>query len=263
MTIYIDTLVFTNIIIDYILLIVTANILKIIYKHIRVILSSVFGGLSSLTILLPPLNFLFNIIIQIVSCSIIIVVAFGFKNYKCFFKRMFTLFIITNCYTGIIFFLLNLIDTDFIAINNNSVYFNISPILLIFLTTVAYFVLNIISKLKFEKNNLIHKIKIIYLNEEYNFISKYDTCCNVKEPFSGGEVILAEKSLLKNIIVPEGKYRIIPFNSLGGEGIIKGFKPEELYIDNKKIRQTVYIGITENIFKGEINSVFNYKNICE
>ena len=51
MTIYIDTLIFSNIIIDYLLLSITTKILKINYKLYRIILGSLFGGISSLTIL--------------------------------------------------------------------------------------------------------------------------------------------------------------------------------------------------------------------
>ncbi len=263
MTIYIDTLIFTNVIIDYILLIITGDILKINYKHYRIVLSSIFGGITSLIILLPSLNFLFNTLIQIIICCTIILLAFGFKSIKCFVKRIFIFFLITTCFTGIIFFLISKIKTNFISINNNIVYFNISPILLIVLTSIAYLILSFIGKIKIDKRNLVHKISFVFQGKEYKFISRYDTCCNIKEPFSGGEVILVEKNLLDKIIVPDGYYRIIPFNSLGGEGIIKGFRPEELYIDNVKITQTVYIGITEGVFKDEIGSVFNYKNICE
>lgn len=123
--------------------------------------------------------------------------------------------------------------------------------------------MKLIDKVRIEHKDLIHKISFTYINNKYTFLSKYDTCCNIKEPFSGYEAILVDKELINTIIVPEGKMRIIPFNSLGGEGLIKGFLPDELYIDNEKIIKPVYIGITNNIFSGEVKSIFNYKNICE
>jgi stage II sporulation protein GA (sporulation sigma-E factor processing peptidase) len=263
MTIYIDTLIFTNIIIDYILLILTEKILKINCKHYRIIFGAVFGGFSSLIILLPELNFLFNLLIRISSTILIVLISFGFKNILTLAKRAFILFLISTSFSGIVLFLLNLVKTDFIAVNNSTVYFNISPVLLIIFTTIAYAVLRLIDKIKIDKGDLIHKIAFTYKEGKYSFLSKYDTCCNVKEPFSGSEVILVEKSKLNTINVTEGEYRVIPFESLGGDGIIKGFLPKELYIDNQKINRKVYIGITENIFTGEVNSIFNYKNICE
>ena len=263
MTVYVDTLVFTNIIIDYILLSITGKLLKINYRQFRLIVASFLGGVSSMIILFPSLNFLFNFVIRLFVTVIIVLSAFGYKNLRTSAKRIFVLFLISTGFSGIILFMLSAVKSDFISVNNSIVYFNISPIMLIGMTTVAYIILRLIDKIRFEKGSLVHKIKIKYDGKEYEFFSKYDTCCNIKEPFSGSDVILAEKKLLGNIIVPDGKYRIIPFNSLGGEGIIKGFLPQELYIDNNKISREVYIGITKDILKGEVNSIFNYKNICE
>ncbi|MGN1131999.1 MAG: sigma-E processing peptidase SpoIIGA [Ruminococcus sp.] len=263
MTVYVDTLVFTNIIIDYILLSITGKILKINYKQFRLIIASLLGGISSMIILLPSMNFLFNFVTRLFVTIIIVLSGFGYKNFRTLAKRTFVLFLISTSFSGLILFMLSVVKSDFISVNNSVVYFNISPLMLIVMTTVAYILLRLIDKIRFEKGNLIHKIKIKYDDKEYTFFSKYDTCCNVKEPFSRSEVILAEEKLLKNIIVPDGKYRIIPFNSLGGEGIIKGFLPQELYIDDTKISREVYIGITKDILKGEVNSIFNYKNICE
>ncbi len=263
MTIYVDTLIFTNIIIDYLLLILTAKILKINFKYYRIVLAAICGGSTSIIILLPELNFIFNIVIRVIFALMIIFVAFGYKNIKTFLKRGFVLFLITTSFTGIILCFLTIIKSDFISVNNSIVYFNISPLLLIIFTTIAYLILKFIDKIKIDKTNLLHKIKFNFMENEFSFLSKYDTCCNIKEPFSGCEVILVEKDVLKGLYVPEDKIRIIPFNSLGGEGIIKGFLPKELYVDNTKIERKVYIGITQGIFNGEINSIFNYKNICE
>ena len=58
--------------------------------------------------------------------------------------------------------------------------------------------------------------------------------------------------------------RIIPFNSLGGKGILKGYKPDSVLI-NGKIIQNVYIGICENIIKSEIKAIVPYELVknCE
>jgi stage II sporulation protein GA (sporulation sigma-E factor processing peptidase) len=226
-------------------------------------MGAAFGGFSSLIILLPKLNFIFNILVNILLSLAIVLISFGYKNYKVLIKRTFVLFLISFGFTGIILFLLNITKNDFIAVNNNVIYFYISPILLIIFSIIAYAILWLVDKIKFEKNDLIHKITFFYKGNKYSFLSKYDTCCNIKEPFSGSEVILAEKMLLNNINISQEEYRLIPFESLGGDGMIKGFLPDELLIDNNKINRKVYIGISENIIKGEINSIFNYKNICE
>ena len=174
MTIYIDTLIFSNIIIDYLLLSITTKILKINYKLYRIILGSLFGGISSLTILLPWGNFLFNFVVKLTIISITILISFGYINKITFGKRTFVLFLITSLFSGLILFMLSIIKSDFIMMKNNIVYFNISPILLIIFTTISYFILSIIEKIRIDRKDLIHKITFIFNDNKYSFLSKYD-----------------------------------------------------------------------------------------
>ncbi len=263
MTIYIDTLIFTNIIIDYLLLSLTAKILKINYRYRRLIAGAVVGGISSLIILLPDMLFIFNLLAKLAIAIIIILTAFGKSSPVVSVKRIFVFFLISSCFSGIVLFLMNLIRSDFVVINNGTVYFQLSPLLLIGFTVTAYAMISVIDRIRTDKRDLIHKVSFFYKGNRCSFLSKYDTCCNIREPFSGSEVIIVERKLLDGLAYEDYPYRIIPFNSLGGEGLVRGFVPDELYIDNEKINTRVYIGVCENVFNGEICSIFNYKNICE
>ncbi|MGN0507650.1 MAG: sigma-E processing peptidase SpoIIGA, partial [Ruminococcus sp.] len=82
--------------------------------------------------------------------------------------------------------------------------------------------------------------------------------CNVKEPFSGDYVIIAEEDLLDRCIPNDENTRIIPFNSLGGKGILKGFKPDIIKINGVEIKD-VYIGICKNVIKGDIRALIPYE----
>ena len=126
MTIYVDTLIFTNIIIDYLLLILTAKILKINFKYFRVVIASVAGGFSSLIILLPVLNFLCNLGIKTGITAILTFLAFGFNKFNIFFKRVFALFLVTMGFSGIILFLITAFESNFLTVNNSIIYLNIS-----------------------------------------------------------------------------------------------------------------------------------------
>ena len=52
--------------------------------------------------------------------------------------------------------------------------------------------------------------------------------------------------------------RIIPFGSLGGDGILKGFKPDKIKINGAEIND-VYIGICKNVIKGDIRALIPYE----
>ena len=107
-------------------------------------------------------------------------------------------------------------------------------------------------------------VSIVTNGMKTEFRAVADTGCTVKEPFSSDYVIIAEKELVDNLSFDNSKMRIIPFNSLGGKGILKGYKPDSVLI-NGKIIQNVYIGICENIIKSEIKAIVPYELVknCE
>ena len=256
-TIYVDVLVVINMFEDFLLLLCVKYILRLKVKYLRVIAASVIGGISSVSVLLPSVNFLFSIIIRLLLGASLAFIAFGYKSGKQFIKTSFTLIILSFLFSGAMIFFYLAVKPDGMYIVNDMVYFDISPVLLIILTVLIYFILFIYRKVfqNHARSGLVHSVKILYKNNKAEFKCKTDSGCNVKEPFSGSSVIIAEKSQLGDINVNEQSLRIIPFESLGGSGIIKGFKPDEVYIDGSKVNEEIYIGICDNVINSEIKGL--------
>lgn len=151
-----------------------------------------------------------------------------------------------------------LYDAKGVAIYNDVVYFDISPVVLIITTIAVHLALSIYQKIK-EKHNLrcsIKRITLVTDNEEkISFESAVDTGCNLKEPFSGEAVILAEKELFGDVLLPTDKMRVIPFATVSGDGFVMGFKPKEIMIDGKSLSGGCYVGICDKKLKGEIRSI--------
>ncbi|MGN1130083.1 MAG: sigma-E processing peptidase SpoIIGA [Ruminococcus sp.] len=256
-TIYLDVLIFTNLFEDFIFLLVTKYILRQNIRYYRLLLGSLFGGISSLFVLLPEYNFVFNLIFKLTITAIMVLITFGYTNKKIFLKTYLTLFLLSFLVTGgLIFFYLALRPKG-VEIINDTVYFNISPTLLIILTLTIYFILLLYRKLisNHSKASQIHKVRICMDTREVEVDCKCDSGCNLKEPFSNSYVIIVEKILLKNILNEDMKFRVIPFDSLGGSGIIYGFCPEKVYVDNKQLKEQIYIGICENILKTDVKGL--------
>ena len=57
----------------------------------------------------------------------------------------------------------------------------------------------------------------------------------------------------------ETKTRIIPFESLGGNGIVKRFPPDKVKIDGKEICKNIYIGICNDVLKGDVKAIIPYE----
>jgi stage II sporulation protein GA (sporulation sigma-E factor processing peptidase) len=242
---------------DYLLLLCVKKILNLRLSYSRLALGCLCGGVLSLIVLLPNLNFLLNILIKIISTGILVLSAFGFKSRKLFLKTTLTLFILSFLLNGSLIFFYLAVKPQGMEIINDTVYFNISPVLLIILTLIIYFILYIYRKL-FSNNvnsTQVHKVKIYYDNREIEFNCKRDSGCNIKEPFSGSDVIIVEEISLDNLTIPENRKRVIPFESLGGSGIIYGFRPDKVEIDDIVQDKEIYIGLCNNVIKSEIKGL--------
>ncbi|MCH5298359.1 MAG: sigma-E processing peptidase SpoIIGA [Ruminococcus sp.] len=256
-TIYVDILVVINMFEDFLLLLCVKYILRLNIKYFRIIAASVLGGLSSVSVLLPNVNFLYSVVIKLLLGFALSFIAFGYGSRKKFIKSSLTLIMLSFLFSGAMIFFYLTVRPNGMYIINDVVYFDISPVLLIILTVVIYFILFIYRKVfqNHAHSGLVHSIKILYKNNQTEFKCKTDSGCNVKEPFSGSSVIIAEREQLSDIDVNEQNLRIIPFESLGGSGIIKGFKADEVYIDGKKLSEEIYIGICDNVIKSEIKGL--------
>lgn len=261
MTVYIDVLITVNIFTDFFLLLCVKKFLNIRAKLLRLILGSLLGGALSLTALLPKIPAGLNIAVDILLAALIVFAAFGKTEIKNYIKRVAVYFGISFFFCGIMIFIYTAFKPKGMAVYNDVVYFDISPVLLIILTLICYYILRIIKRLtKGDITKCVCNVEAEINGKSVTFNAIADTGCNVKEPFSSDYVIVAEKSLLNGIEPFKHGTRIIPFDSLGGKGLLTGFKPDILKINGKLINN-IYIGVCENILKSEIKAIVPYEII--
>ncbi len=257
-TIYVDVLVTVNIFIDFLLLICTKKFLNIRAKLIRVILGSLLGGVLSLSALLPKIPIGLNIALDIAFAALIVFVTFGKTEIKNYVKRVTVYFASSFIFCGIMIFIYTAFKPNGMGIYNDIVYFDISPVLLIILTLICYFILRLIKRLtKGESAKSVCSVEVEANGASAQFSAIADTGCSVKEPFSSSYVIIAEKSLLEGVEFNENTFRVIPFESLGGNGVIKGYKPDKVKINGKEAGN-IYIGISEGVLKSETKAIAPY-----
>ncbi len=258
MTVYIDVLITVNIFTDFFLLLCVKRFLNIRARLIRLILGSLIGGVLSLTALLPKIPTGLNIIIDIVFAAVIVFFTFGRTNIKNYIKRVTVYFGISFFFCGIMIFIYTAFKPKGMAIFNDVVYFDISPVLLIILTLICYYILRLISRLtKGEIGKTVCNVEASFNAQSVTFNAVLDTGCNVKEPFSSFYVIIVEKDLLKGITLDPADMRIIPFDSLGGKGLLKGYLPNKLTVNGKEVH--AYIGVCENVINSEIKAIAPYE----
>lgn len=256
-TVYIDTLLCVNFFIDYIILYVVRKVLKINKKAIRLLPAAAFASVCTLGVFLPFYTMLFSVIYRIATALITILISFGKGSFKKILLRLLTFIGISISFSGLTALIWLLIKPNGIIIYNDVVYFDISPIMLIVCTLIAFISISIYERLKekFKPNIKVHKVTVYSDNSEYCFSSMVDTGCNLKEPFSGLPVIVAEQELVSYKDIPKEKIRLVPFKTLSGEGVLKAFKPDKTLIDGKEVTRGCYIGISEQKLTNEIKSL--------
>ncbi len=274
-TIYIDVLIGTNIIINYFILAAVEKITKIQPKTFRTVLGSCFGAACSLIILLPDIGFIPNLLLKLSISACIILITCGFHSLASFAKNLGLFYLISFAFAGIMLFVWFMLTPKGMTVKNSVVYFNISPVIMVVTTVACYFIIRLINRFtNKDKGNIeICKIKIINNDNYCQFYGKIDTGNTLCEPFSQYLVIVASEDAVKPVAeeafsnlltysepdrVLKHKYRLVPYTSIGGSGLLPAFLPKEVYINDNYCPQKVYIAVCKsNVLKGEIKAMVN------
>ncbi|MBQ7385433.1 MAG: sigma-E processing peptidase SpoIIGA [Ruminococcus sp.] len=256
-TIYVDTLLCVNMFIDYIILYGVRRILRINSKAIRLLPASILASLCTLGVFLPFYSKVFSILYRILTGAFIVFAAFGRTSAKNYLIRLITYIGVSISFSGIVVLIWLIFKPDGVVIWNDAVYFDISPVMLIVCTLTAFVSLCIYEKLKAKHHPKvrIHKVTVYFDNTQCCFSSMVDTGCNLKEPFSGLPVIIAEKELIGTDDIRSDRLRLVPYKTLSGEGMLKAFRPEKTLIDGKEVKGGCYIGVSDGRLTNEIKSL--------
>lgn len=245
MTIYVDVLFVLNFFITYLLLLLTKALTKSTPKTYRLLIAGVIGGLYSLVILAPKLNFLITFFGKISVSAVMILIAFGFKRLTVYLKSLCLFYFSNMLFLGIIMAMWLAFKPNSFVINNDAVYFDIPAKALLVSALVAYIISICVIKIynyTISKKE-IYTLRIFKGESEYNLFAFLDTGNKLREPFSNFPVIIVDSSKIDFECE-----RVIPFDTVGGEGMLKAFKPDKIVISNGKSSfecTDVYIAVSK------------------
>ena len=240
---YIDLFFIFNVIMDYIIIMSTYILLKRRTSYIRMILSSLIGGISSL-VLFTSLN---KIVIEIVSIVIMVLISFGYKGIRYLINNILYMYILSTLLGGIIYL------------------FNIKVSNSMFLTYLIIIVISIEIMILYIKEN--KKMRSIYNNyykvdiyfkdrEKLSLIGFVDTGNNLYDPYKKRPVIIVHNKYIK-----EDKYILVPYHTINGNGLLKCIKPDIIFIDGIGYKGNVLIGFSDSFNFGDGVDVILHKDI--
>ena len=226
MKVYIEFIYIINFLLDFMILYGTKRLLKINKSIIRIIISSLFGMISTLLLYINISN-LELFIIKIFFSITMIIIAFGFNN------------IIKNTFY---FYLISIILGGMIYLFNFKVSFYTNYILLMVVSPIIiYLVVKELINHKLIINDK-YDVSIIYNKKVYRLEGFIDTGNKLESPISKKSVILV------NLKISSNKLIYIPYKALNTSGVIPCIKPDKIIVNNKIISNCL-VGLSHDKFE--------------
>ena len=271
--IYMDVLVALNWFLDYALLCGTARLLHIACKRRRLVLGSLCGALLSAVLVLPTLPRAVALPLRLLSAVPVVWAAFGKSPVKRFLARLAAFFLLSTALAGVVLAAVFWLAPKGLRVINGVVYYDVPPLLLALLTALFYGILCLYERgSRLRRFGGEYRLRLRDGGGERELRALYDSGNRLVESFSGRPVIVADRSAVLPLLteeqrqwlsfadgtdvpagMPPGRFRLIPFDSVGGKGLLPAFCPAEAVLTAGKRRRDitgVYIALSDRLGRG-------------
>ena len=257
--VYADLLFIMNAAVTLLIIMITADVLKIDSESTKYISGSVSGGIFAFIILAPSFNLFLSFIVRMVVCAVIVLLSFRMRNIRMFLRCFFMFLIVSFLLAGITYSVAFFISADSVYHNNGFVYvdFGIGGIILILCASLL--LIRILCSVVFskQKGELIFTVDIFYESESITVKALYDSGNSLTDVFTGRPVIIVSKSSLypffdkenlycindilsgKNIAEYPEKMRLLPVRTLGNTCVLPAFTADKAVISGADIRNVI------------------------
>ncbi|HEY8350786.1 MAG TPA: sigma-E processing peptidase SpoIIGA [Clostridia bacterium] len=281
MEIYLDIVILENIVINYLILLVTSRFSKNRTSSLRLLLGSVAGTAYLVVMILLPDTQVYATLLSKFLLSVgMVAITFSFRKISVFLKTLALFYATTFIFAGAAFAFM-FFSKDWGIIRNGIL---ITPLTfidakwteLMLAVAVALIIFRVIwdaVQSKFVKEKLLVNISIAIGNKSIELPALVDTGNSLHDPLTKLPVVVVEFSAIKDLLPDDIKsifeqnhendlnsvtstisssnwftrFRLIPFTSLGREnGMMIGFRPDYIEIgadDGKKDIRDVIVGI--------------------
>ncbi len=274
MVIYGDVLLAVNWWIDYLLLLAVRRMTGGVGRGWRLALGALVGALSCLVLFLPPLPVVLSLLIKLPAAALMVAVAFPFAGWRAFFRQLLALFGLSAGLAGACGALYFFVAPTGLTVFNGVVYYGVPPLLLVGLTVLFYGLLWLAERVMGRRApaNCRFVATLEHEGRQVRFSCLYDSGNHLVEPFSGWPVLVVERGMLEEVLaVPAGiaqmedtqGWRVIPFSSVGGEGLLPAFVPDRVTLRPlggrvpEKPLPPCYIAVCDHLGRGEYRGLMS------
>jgi len=281
-TVYVDILLVMNYIINLLLILCTTKFSGITPKRRRIVAAALFGSLCSLTIFLPFLGFFQELLMKLVISGAIVRIAMPWFNAPAFLKQWFVFFAVNFFFAGAMLAVWIAFTPNGMVYYNGIVYFNISALSLLLLAVAAYLVLLAAGRLSRSgrMQGSVCRVQVYLGGKMCTVNGLVDTGNGLFEPFSGAPVVVCQLRDLLPVLPPGTAaalekgvsshtelsdigipIRLVPYQAVGGGGVLPAFAPDKLVVHTQESRwhvDSVYVAVSrQKIGDSRYNAILN------
>lgn len=263
MTVYLDVLIMENLIVNFFLLHITANTVKIKVKLRYIALGACIGCIYAVLMLYPVGKYASSIPIKLLIAVVMTMAVFRKRNLLFIIKSSAIFILYSMLLAGVCIFI-TLNENGFNIQNNLIINFTYKKLLLALM--IIYIVIErlvVYVKDRKELEKLVFTVDIVFNDLQKSVTAFLDTGNELREPATNLPVIIVEKEIFDDLIVPKDKEFYVSYTVVNGyNGKLRGFKPDnvKVHFDKKEIKDVeAIIAFCDNKLSnlGEYNALLS------
>lgn len=205
--VYVDILVFTNALIGWFLLRCCATLTGYTPRTAALFVGGVLAGLLSLMMLLPPIPGWCMWGLKVLGACLIVRIAFWKSAWRVFLHGFFWYIVLNLLLCGIVLLALYYLEPTGIQVYNMTLYFNVSPLLLIGCVTATYLLFQIATFFWGKpREQVVLPFQTTLGAKQLDGMALWDTGYQIRDPISGEYTFLMSFPQLK-MQLPDTLYR--------------------------------------------------------
>lgn len=282
MVIYLDILILINLYVTYFQILAVSVLTHRKVKWYRKLLSSGIGAIASLCIFIPQDMVLLLTALKISLCFLLAYTAFGYGKLSLYAKCVLFLLLVSFVFSGLMLCVWLFAAPMKMLFINGTVYFGVDIFTIISCTAIAYGMLRLI-RLILDKNGKTDRkytVAISNNGKECRLSALADSGNGLVDCFSGLPVIICRRDICTDISPPaisviDGNgdlselctqmikgVRILPFSTIGKDGLICTFKADSVVITDDSNKEKYPVNALIGVVIGgkqEYEAIFNPK----
>lgn len=264
-TIYIDRLFILNLIIDYLILLVSAKVCGVLLRRWRYFFAAVSGAVYAALSVIPALSFLSLTPLKLAAGIIMAVIAFGKEDR--IFRCAVVFFAVSALFGGAIW----AISVQSGTYSSDFVYIPISMPVLALSFALIYAALSLIFKRTvYNAQRCVSEVLIEFMGRSVTLRALSDSGNSLYDPITNSSILICGADTLAPIFreytdilkgldcadiltVPEfsGRLRLIPYSAVGtASGLLPAFRPDKIIVGGK-VRDDIAVAVSPTEICGD------------